>query len=586
MNRTKKFVTSLFVICLILTQSFSTILADNPDKYVEVTEDVINIRTGPATSYSKLTINNKSITAKKGECFTYIETVKENNTYSWYHISYIQDNKSYDGYIRNDLATIKEYSYATNYDFNKELFKFPESYRGWLLQLHYKHPSWQFFAYNTGISFQTMLNGQNVKGRALIQSKNSDYLSKASGCYDSKTGKYIALDGTSWYQASEEVVAYYVDPRNFLNEDDIYMFLKLKFSDCETEEVVQKILNGTFMAGKSDYNNMTFAQIFYQAGKDADISPIYLAALAIQEMGRKGNVCATGQSFTYNNVTYSGLYNFYNIGATSGTDNWKKGLIYANGGVDGKSKSFSRPWTNQYKAIYGGALWIGDGYINDGQDTMYFQKFNSYSCIFYHQYMTNVQAAVSQSSTLHKAYSEVDGNNAPLTFVIPVYSAMPQSTVLPGGKPLVAPDITLEQDNNLNFIKECGLYVESGTLSGFNVNSTVADLINKITKVNNELQIEILNNDVALKDNDILKTGQKIKITGGDSFQKSYILIIKGDCNCDGVITPADYVTIKNHITGKNVLDDNIKFIASDYNNDGVITPADYVCIKKLIISR
>ena len=38
-----------------------------------------------------------------------------------------------------------------------------------------------------------------------------------------------AYDSGSWYQASRETVAYFMDPRNWLNEREIFMFETLGF---------------------------------------------------------------------------------------------------------------------------------------------------------------------------------------------------------------------------------------------------------------------------------------------------------------------------------------------------------------------
>lgn len=65
---------------------------------------------------------------------------------------------------------------------------------------------------------------------------------------------------------------------------------------------------------------------------------------------------------------------------------------------------------------------------------------------------------------------------------------------------------------------------------------------------------------------------------------KTYTLVILGDVNEDGNITPADYVKIKNHIMGTTTLDGANKKSA-DVNRDGNITPADYVKVKNHIMN-
>ena len=77
---------------------------------------------------------------------------------------------------------------------------------------------------------------------------------------------------------------------------------------------------------------------------------------------------------------------------------------------------------------YGGKF-IAEGYINKGQDTMYYQKFNTgpnnYFPKYTHQYMTNILAPASESLSTYRSYTELEILNKGLVFKIPVYSSMP-----------------------------------------------------------------------------------------------------------------------------------------------------------------
>ncbi len=77
-------------------------------------------------------------------------------------------------------------------------------------------------------------------------------------------------------------------------------------------------------------------------------------------------------------------------------------------------------------SIIGGAKIIGKNYINRGQDTIYYEKFDMVSP-YWHQYMTNILAARSESITASKAYSDEIKENTALIFTIPVYENMPES---------------------------------------------------------------------------------------------------------------------------------------------------------------
>ena len=59
-----------------------------------------------------------------------------------------------------------------------------------------------------------------------------------------------------------------------------------------------------------------------------------------------------------------------------------------------------RPWNSRYRAVVGGAVNLGKWYINKGQDTIYYEKFDVKN--FSHQYMTNVLAPRSEATRAKK----------------------------------------------------------------------------------------------------------------------------------------------------------------------------------------
>ena len=295
---------------------------------------------------------------------------------------------------------------------------FPESYKTKLKELHKKHPNWIFVGINTRDNWTTSLNNENVIGRSLIQTSSQGYLSTADGCYNWYTNTYTPKDGKSWYQAKKETIAYYMDPRNWLNEKNIFMFEDLNYySAYQTESAVKKILYTDF------FSNLT--QYYIKAAQQYNVNPLFLAALTRQEVGLSGTGYAVnGTCSTYCSVNYTGYYNFYNIGATSSTKPVCNGLKYA------KEKG----WNTKEKAIIGGASWINNGYVGAGQNTAYFQKWNTTpksNSGYWHQYMTNVSAVVSSSNTTYNSYNGMGIIDLPMVFQIPIYAGIPASTSLP-----------------------------------------------------------------------------------------------------------------------------------------------------------
>ena len=198
---------------------------------------------------------------------------------------------------------------------------FPESYKRILRNLHQLHPNWIFLGMQTNVDFTYAVNVE--KWVCAIQGNTAFYEYDGNTPIKSEPG---------WYRPNFETTAYYMDPRNFLTEKYILQFESLEYSDVYTEEVVQTILNNTFMSDMSIIDNQSYKSIFVEAGKLNNISPVYLASLAKQESGTNGSGATNGLEFTYQGITYSGLFNFFNIGANSSAENpLRQGLVYASG---------------------------------------------------------------------------------------------------------------------------------------------------------------------------------------------------------------------------------------------------------------
>lgn len=199
---------------------------------------------------------------------------------------------------------------------------FPESYKCKIRLIHNTYPNWSFKALHTTLDFAKSVTAE----QAVSSIQGGDIY------YDFSTGKKIQTE-KGWYKANRETVEYYLDPRNFLIPERILMFENLGYSENYTVNVVQSILNGTFMAEYSILDNQSYASIFVEAGEIANISSVYLASLARQESGTNGSRATSGEEFTYKDITYKNLYNFFNIGASSSAESpVLAGLVWASGG--------------------------------------------------------------------------------------------------------------------------------------------------------------------------------------------------------------------------------------------------------------
>ena len=388
-------------------------------------DDALNVRSGAGTSYNTLG------QLKNGNSVTIYSTEGD-----WYKIAF----GSGFGYVHKDyvinVKEIPKYDYSADFEANLTAQNFPESYKVLLRQLHAKYPNWVFMADHLSMTFTEAVDAESKVGKSLVENNNSNFVktswkSMANGAYDWEKGKYVSYDSGNWVTAEREVVEYFMEPRNFLNEDYIYMFLEQSYNpNIQNAEGLQKILNGTFMEGEFPENtHETYNEVIMEAAQKSGVSPYVLAASIIIEQGTKG----TGGSISGNVSGYKGIYNFFNVRAyaSGGYDAVTYGLMFAS-----NSGSYDRPWNTRAKSIIGGAEHYANGYVKRGQDTLYYKRFNVIVPSFYvNQYMTNVYGAYIETSKLRNAYGSVNADAA-LTFSIPVYkstsaenkTALPTST--------------------------------------------------------------------------------------------------------------------------------------------------------------
>jgi len=352
---------------------------------------------------------------------------------NWYKVKY--NNVEY--YGCGDYISIKEQISIEDEEEYKNYLKelgFPDSYIEPLLGIHKKYPSWQFRVFNTNLDWNTVIENESIKNRSLIYyTFGEGYRSLESYSYNWETDTfYRHPTEKNWWYASNDAVAYYMDPRNFLNERSIFMFEALSYQPTfQTDTLIAKILDNSFMpATYSRYFDTSYTTAFLDGANNYKISPVHLASRILQENGASGSISSRGY-FTYNGVTYNDIFNFYNIGAT-GTDPAIQGLIWAMGGINQTATDYGRPWNNPYKSIVGGAEFLSKGYISVGQDTLYFQKFDvsTTNGHYTHQYMQNISAPNSEASSTFTAYSNISGLlDESLVFLIPIYNNMPSTKV-------------------------------------------------------------------------------------------------------------------------------------------------------------
>ncbi len=337
-------------------------------------------------------------------------------------------------------------------------------YKNLIYNLRNIKPNYNFQLYYTGLDWNEVLVGE-------YQSHGSSPLNLFTAKTNYTGMWYCPICGTRKYDngtlccASREAIAYMMDPRNSINESDIFQFKALEGSDVSVEDITRVV------SGKGAFlNNPEAIQAIYDASVMYNINGYFLVAKIINEHGNNGTVLTSGNGY---NGNYVGCYNYFNVGSYG---NGSAAII--NNGLEYAQKN---GWTSIRASILGGAQIVKNNYIDTRkQNTLYFQKFNVVysSALFSYQYQTNIMAAQSQGSSL-KSYYGSSTTASSYTFIIPVYENMPTSAC---ARPDVNVTNTINYEDGVVTNVSSSLKVRaSGRLSGM-----------AIGKLNNGESIKIL----------------------------------------------------------------------------------------------
>ncbi len=388
---------SLSVLCS--TESFIRVNAADIG-YVDATN--VNV-------HADATVNSESY-GKLSNVYVTINGQKNGDDgYIWYNITY----NNITGYMRSDF--IKKIEVQPDKSFEEQLAAFPESYRSQLKLLHAQYPNWKFYADNIDLTLDEAVGLElvnKVYERPSLSWRSMDY-----GSYNWASGKWASQENGRWYYVSREVIKYYMDARNFLNENDIYAFM-LQYNNMylQNEESVKKVVAGKFLeSGYNDPNDNAYGgsyiKVIMKAAKEVDVDPCVLAAAIIQEQGSKGTTNLISGKYP----GYEGYYNFFNIKA-NGENPTLNGLKYAE----------SMGWDSRSEAIIEGAKFWRESYIGRGQDTYFYMNYDiKDSANILHQYATAVNDSIAKGNIVSKGYKDL--KIAELVFKIPVYKDMPSA---------------------------------------------------------------------------------------------------------------------------------------------------------------
>ncbi|UOQ50289.1 SH3 domain-containing protein [Gracilibacillus caseinilyticus] len=306
---------------------------------------------------------------------------------------------------------------------------------------------------------------------------------------DIQMTKTPKVDGAGRFIASRELVSYYANSNNFDRQSQEYLqFLILSEpANLDADEINAKVLKG-----KGSLEGT--AEAFIEAGEKYNVNEVYLIAHALHETANGTSTLASG-------VTVNGkkTYNMYGIEAYDGC------AVSC-----GSQHAYDEGWFTPEAAVIGGAEFIADDWINDGQDTLYKMRWNPESP-GYPQYATHVSWALSQTSRIQQIYDMLE--TYILKFDVPIYKNQPGSTSKPSGA-------------DQYYVNTASKGSLAETTANLNLRSGPSTSFSKVRMLSNGEQVEIMGSnggwykvvagsDIGWVSGDYLKFKQQLRVVDG-----------------------------------------------------------------------
>lgn len=536
------------------------------------------------------------------------------------------------GYICGSLInTTKLSETATKYYQEKEKLEdyykllkernFPDSYLTYLAELHARHPNWQFYGEKINLDFDSVVNNESFYGRSLLEGSafSNNYFSMDINSYSIITDSFYQYPTErGWYNASSEAIAYYLDPRNYLNEKYIFAFESLNFNESHTADTIAMVLSGqTFWPEVYKEIEGNVYDDIITATKEVGISSVHVASRIKQEIsGIDITDPRLGGIFTYNDTEYSRFYNFFNI-KVYGENKILNGMVYA----------MENGWNTPYNGILGGSRFIYNGYISVNQDTSYYQKFDvsTNDGHYTHQYMQNLAAPMQETSITYNTYinNMKDYLETSINFVIPVYNNMPTYVVSSPkvGNPnnylssIAIDDKTIDGFDYSTLEYNLEVFKDKITIKANPINSNAKvsgigdiELKDEVTKINIVVVSEsgrsrtyTLNITKKIEEVDEVSLAEVLN-NSGIKYNDKYVYGIEPNTNVNSLIDNIKKVSSTTNISIKNSnneIKNNTNFatgdtveisnskekntyqvvIYGDINGDGIIDKLDYLAV-------
>ena len=375
-----------------------------------VNTDLLNVRSGPSTSYKILGKINKGIKVQVISEENGWSKILYNNKEAYVSSRYLDSsNSSNNGSNDSSVGTVKETKVVNTDSLNvrsgpsTSYSKIGTLAKGTKVGVISESNGWSKILYNNKeayVSSQYLddISSDSAGGSGNDNDSSSDIVVSGPGTINniylnytleqhlSKQVDRVSVGGnvSGGKPATKSEIEIKLNPNKILSASSYgkLQFLRIdRYTSGITASELNSFLNKKVSSSNVFYNK---GQQFIDAAKKYDIDVIYLVAHSMWETGYGSSKLAKGQILT----SYKGeplsepvkVYNFFGIGAVDGSAN-----------LSGAEAAYKYGWTSVDATIDGSAKWIAANYIKNSkynQNTVYKMKWNyNYT---YHQYATDI----------------------------------------------------------------------------------------------------------------------------------------------------------------------------------------------------
>ena len=169
-------------------------------------------------------------------------------------------------------------------------------YKQLIKNVQAKHGNYTFLLYYTGMNWNEVL-ATEYQGHGRSPLNLFQIGTNYNGMWICPICGNKAYDNGSWCCASLDALAYMMDPRASINEEDVFQFKDLEGGDVTYNDIARVV------SGYGAYlNNGEAIQAIVDASNQYNINGYFLVAKIINEHGRNGSTLSNGNGYNGNYI--------------------------------------------------------------------------------------------------------------------------------------------------------------------------------------------------------------------------------------------------------------------------------------------